>query len=131
MREPDESRSLGDLFSDLGRQVSTLVREEINLARVEVTSSVSQLARGAVMTAAGGVVLFAGFLVLLAAVTFALIDAGMDPWLASLIVAAVVLISGGVITWMGVNQIRSTDMAPRQTVETVRENVELVKESMK
>ncbi len=83
------------------------------------------------MAAAGGVLLFAGFLVLLAAATFALIDAGMDPWLASLVVAAVVLIVGGVVTWMGINQIRSAELAPRQTVETVRENVELVKESMK
>ena len=86
--------------------MSTLVREEINLARVEVTSSVSQLSRGAVMAAAGGVLLFAGFLVLLAAATFALIDAGMDPWLASLVVAAAVLLVGGVVTWMGINQIR-------------------------
>jgi hypothetical protein len=32
---------------------------------------------------------------------------------------------------MGVQQIRSTEMAPKQTAETVRENVEFVKEQVK
>ncbi|MBA2265848.1 MAG: phage holin family protein, partial [Chloroflexi bacterium] len=38
---------------------------------------------------------------------------------------------GGVVTSMGVKQIQSTDMAPKQTAETVRENVDFVKEQMK
>jgi hypothetical protein len=32
---------------------------------------------------------------------------------------------------MGVKQIQSTEMAPKQTAETVRENVEFVREQMK
>ena len=39
MQEPEDSRSIGTLLGDLGRQVSTLVRKEIDLARVEITSS--------------------------------------------------------------------------------------------
>jgi xanthine/uracil permease len=131
METREDSRGVGDLLGDLGRQVSTLVRKEIDLARVEVTSSVGRASRGAAMAGAGGVVLYAGLLVLLAAIVFGLIEAGLDAWLAALIVAVVVLAIGGVLTMTGVKQIQTTEMAPKQTAETVRENVEYVKEQMK
>ena len=127
----EEGRGVGDLLGDLGRQVSTLVRKEIDLARVELTSNIRRFSRGAAMVAAGGVVLYAGLLVLLAAIVFALIAAGMDGWLAALIVAVVTLAIGGGLLWMGVKQIQNTEMAPKQTAETVQENVEFVKEQMK
>lgn len=131
MTERQESRGIGDLLGDLGRQVSTLVRKEIDLARVEVTSSVGKMSRGAAMAGAGGAILYAGLLVLLGAAVLGLIEAGIDPWLSALIVAVVVLAIGGVITAMGVNRIRETDLAPKETAETVRENVEYVKEQIK
>jgi xanthine/uracil permease len=131
MEQREESRGIGDLLGDLGRQVSTLVRKEIDLARVEVTSSVGRMSRGAAMAGAGGAVLYAGFLVLLLAVVLGLIEAGMDAWLAALIVAVVVVVVGGVIASVGVKQMRTTELAPKQTAETVRENVEFVKEQMK
>jgi hypothetical protein len=83
------------------------------------------------MAGIGGALLYAGLLVLLAAVVFGLVEAGLDAWLAALIVAVVALVIGGVLTSMGVQRVQSTSMAPTQTVETVRENVELVKESIK
>lgn len=131
MTERQESRGIGDLLGDLGRQVSTLVRKEIDLARVEVTSSVGKMSRGAAMAGAGGAILYAGLMVLLGAAVLGLIEAGIDPWLSALIVAVVVLAIGGVITAMGVNRIRETDLAPKETAETVRENVEYVKEQIK
>jgi hypothetical protein len=127
----DEGRGIGDLLGDLGRQVSTLVRKEIDLARVEVTSSVGRMGRGAAMAGAGGALVYAGLLVLLGAAVFALIDAGLDAWLAALIVGGIALIIGAVVTSTGVKQVQATNMAPTQAAETVRENVEFVKETMK
>ena len=131
MTHREESRGIGDLLGDLGRQVSTLVRKEIDLAKVEVTSGVGRMSRGAAMAVAGGLLAYAGLLVLLGAIVLALIDAGLDPWLAALIVAAVVLVIGGVIVSMGVKGIREANPAPTETAETVRENVEFVKEQLK
>ena len=131
MEHREENRGIGDLLGDLGRQVSTLVRKEIDLARVEVTSSVGRMSRGAAMAGAGGAVLYAGLLVLLAAGVLGLIEAGFEAWLAAAIVAAVAMVVGGVLTSIGVKQIQTTDMAPKQTAETVRENVEFVREQMK
>jgi len=131
MEAREDSRGIGDLLGDLGRQVSTLVRKEIDLARVEVTSNVGRMSRGAAMAGAGGALLYAGFVVLLLALVLGLIQAGLDAWLAALIVAVVVMVIGGVVTSMGVKQMQSTELAPKQTAETVRENVEFVKEQMK
>lgn len=131
MTQRQESRGIGDLLGDLGRQVSTLVRREIDLARVEVTSSVGKMSRGAAMAGVGGAILYAGLLVLLIAAVLGLVEAGVEPWLSAVIVAVVVLAIGGVVTAMGVNRIRETDLAPTETVETVRENVEYVKEQVK
>lgn len=124
-------RGLGDLLADLGRQVSTLVRREIDLARVEVTSSVSRVGRGAATAGIGGAVLYGGFLVLLVAGVLGLIEAGIEAWLAALIVGVGTLAIGGVVTAVGVGQVRATEMAPKQTADTVRENVEFVKEHIK
>ena len=131
MQQREESRGIGDLLGDLGRQVSTLVRKEIDLARVEVTSSVGRMSRGAAMAGAGGALLYAGVLVLLAAGVFGLVEAGLDAWVAALIVGGIALVIGAIVTSVGIKQVQSTDMAPKQTAETVRENVEFVKETMK
>ena len=131
MDHREENRGIGDLLGDLGRQVSTLVRKEIDLARVEVTSSVGRMSRGAAMAGAGGAILYAGLLVFLLAIVLGLIQAGVDAWLAALIVAAVVVVIGAVVTSMGVKQMQATELAPKQTAETVRENVEFVKEQIK
>ena len=131
MTEPEEGRSIGTLFGDLGRQVSTIVRGEIDLARVEITSAIGRMGRGAATTAAGGALVYAGLLVVLIAIVLGLIEAGLDPWLAALLVGAVALIIGALVTSMGVQQIRSTELAPKQTAQTVRENVEFVKEQVK
>ncbi len=131
MEHREESRGIGDLLGDLGGQVSTLVRKEIDLARVEVTSGVGRMSRGAAMAGAGGAILYAGLLVLLGAVVLGLIAAGLDAWLAAFIVAIVVLIIGAIVTSTGVKQIQSTNVAPTQTAESVREDVEFVKEQMK
>jgi xanthine/uracil permease len=127
----EEGRGIGDLLGDLGRQVSTLVRREIDLAKVEITTGVGRLGRGAAMSGVGGVLVYAGLLFLLAAIAFALIDAGLDAWMATGIVGLVVLVIGGIVTSMGVNQIREANPAPTQTAETVKENVDYLKEQVK
>ena len=130
MAQPEDGRSIGSLLGDLGRQVSTLVRKEIELAKVEVTSGVGRAGKAAAMAGAGGAIAYAGMLVLLGAAVLGLIELGLDAWLAALIVGAVVLVIGGLITSMGVSRMRAVELAPKQTAETVRENVEFVKEQM-
>ena len=123
-------RPIGDLLSDLASQVSTLVRREIELARTEIASSLMQVGRGAGLTGLGGVLIHAGLLALLAAVVLGLVQAGIDPWLAASIVGLLVIGVGIVIASIGLKQVQTTDMAPRQTVASIRRDVEYVKEQI-
>jgi xanthine/uracil permease len=130
-RAPEDSRSLGELFGDLGRQVGTLVRQEVTLAKVELSEKASQTGRNVASLAVGGVIAYAGLLVALIGIGYLLIQAGLDAWLAFLIVGIVVMAIGGFLVWRGVQQMRELDLAPRQTVETMRDNVEMIKEHPK
>ena len=131
MPEREDGRGLGDLLSDLGSQVSTLVRKEIDLARIEITSGIGRASRGAAMAGIGGALLYAGLLVLLAAAVIGLVQSGMEPWLAALVVAVAAMAIGGFIASMGVRQVQTTNVAPTQTAESVRDTVEFVKETIK
>src|SRR5687767_10360036 len=92
-----DSRSLTQLFSDLWRQTTTLLREEAELAKAEMSEKVSQVGSGLTSVAIGGAIAFAGFLLLLFAASNGLaqvLSPELAPWLAPLIVGAVVIVVG-------------------------------------
>ena len=127
---PDE-RSLGQLFGDLSRQLSTLIRQEIALARTEMTSRIGSAGRGAAMVGVGGALAYAGLLALVVAVALLLVDAGITPWLAFLIVAVVTAGIGGALAAYGRGEIARTELAPRRTIETIRDDAEWAMEQIK
>ena len=123
-------RPIGDLLGDLASQVSTLVRQEIELARTEIASNLKQVGRGAGLTGLGGVLVHAGLLALLASAVLGLVQAGLDPWIAALIVGLLVIGVGVGITLIGLKEVQATDVTPRQTVASIRRDVEFVKEQI-
>ena len=125
-----DDRSLGSLFGDLTRQLGTLVRQEIQLARTEMTTRATAAGRDAALVGIGSALLYAGFLGLMAAVTLWLVDAGMDPWIAALFVGVVVLAIGVALVLQGRRGLSELDLAPKRTVETVRDDAEWAKEQL-
>jgi len=123
-----DDRSLGRLFSDLSRQLSTLVRQEIELARTEITANATETARDASLIGAGGVLLHAALLGAFATVVLILVQLGLDPWLAALVVTAVVAVIGLALTLRGRDQLRQRSLVPKRTVETLRDDAEWAKE---
>jgi hypothetical protein len=125
-----EDRSLGDLFGQLTDQISRLIRQEIALARTETMARVSTVGRDVALIAAGGALAYAGLLVLLAAVVLILIDAGLDAWAAALLVGVLVALIGGGLVMAGRNRLRTADVTPRRTIETLRDDADWAKERM-
>ena len=123
-------RSLGDLFSDLTRETSTLLRREVQLAKAELTQSATEAMRGIGVLAAGGAVAYAGLLFVLLAVVFGLITAGLEPWLAALIVGLVVVAIGAVLVLRARASLKPANLAPQKTVETLKDDTAWVKEQM-
>jgi hypothetical protein len=131
MDAKSDDRSLGQLFGDLSRQLGTLVQKEIELAKTEVTTRVTTVGRDAAMLGAGGALAYGALLIALIAVALLLIELGVSPWLSFLLVAAVVGIIAAVLIQRGRAELQKTDLAPRQTIETLKEDAEWAKQQVK
>lgn len=128
MQETKDDRSLGELFADLARETGTLVRKEVELATTEMTQKASKAGRNVASIAVGGAVAYAGLLAILAAIIIGLGTIGVPWWLAALMVGLVVAIVGYFLIQRGLDALKKADLAPRQTIETLKEDTEWVKE---
>jgi hypothetical protein len=126
-----DDRSLGQLFGDLSRQLGTLVQQEIALAKTEVTTRVTSVGRDAAMLGAGAALGFAALLMALVTVGLILIEIGLEPWIAFLVVTIVVGAGAGLLVQRGRTQLKETDLTPRETIQTIRDDAEWAKEQLK
>jgi Putative Actinobacterial Holin-X, holin superfamily III len=130
MQTRRDDRSLGELFGDLARDMGVLVRQEVGLATTEMTHKAERAGRELAVVAVGGLVAYAGFLGILAAIVIGLATAGLAWWLAALLVGVVVALIGAVLIQRGLATLRHTDLAPRQTMETLKEDTQWAKDQM-
>jgi len=126
-----DDRSLGELFGDLARETSTLVRQEVQLAKTEMTQKASAVGKDVGFIAAGGFVAYAGLLALIATLIIALGQLGVTWWLASLIVAVIVVAIGYFLIQRGISALKRTNMAPEQTIQTLKEDRQWASEQMR
>ena len=126
-----QGRSLIGLFSDLWRETSTLVHEEAELAKAEISEKVSQVGSGVAELAVGGAIVFSGFLVLLAAAVAGLalfLPTEHAAWLSPLIVGVVVMIVGFIVVSKGRKELKSGNLRPERTMQSMRQHADLAKE---
>jgi uncharacterized membrane protein YqjE len=124
-----DDRSLGELFNELSRETSTLVRQEVRLAKVELSQTGAAVGRNLAAIAAGALVLYAGFLALMFSLIYALSET-MAPWLAALAVGLIVGAVGAFLAYRGYNQLKSMNMVPERTIESMEENAEWLKQQV-
>ncbi len=125
--EPKQAdRSLGELVATMTSEIGDLMRQEVQLAKVEVKEEVARAAKAGGMLGAGA---FTGYFALLfASLALAwLLDQAMPIALAFFIVAVLYGIASAVLITRGREQIKHVDPVPRQTVETLKEDVEWAK----
>jgi hypothetical protein len=129
MHQLSQERSVGELFGQLTQDLSLLVRQETQLAKTEIQEKISRASRDFVSLVGGGVVALVGALGLVAAVILLLVDPiGLEPWLAALLVGALLAVGGYVMLRGGLRDLRALDPAPRRTVESLKEDIQRVKE---
>jgi hypothetical protein len=122
-----DNRSLGELFSELAQETTMLVRQEVNLAKTEMTQKASRASRHVGILAAGGAVAYAGLLAILAGI-IALLNAVMPLWVAALLVGIVVAVVGYVLVRRALDALKREDFAPRETIETLKEDQQWAKD---
>jgi len=127
---PLENLPLGDLLGDLATSMSNLVRQEVALAKVEITQKATYVGRNVGYPGIGGAVAYAALLAIIAAIIMLLAKV-MPHWGSALIVGAVV----GAIGWMLIGKamvaLQQTDLTPRETVETLKEDATWMKQQIK
>ena len=116
-----DDRSLGDLFKELSHETGTLVRKEVELATTEMTAKLRAAGAHAGTVAAGGALLHAGLLVIMAAIVLGLSQMGVTPWLSALIVGLLTIGVGYLLVSRGLTNLRRTNVAPTNAIETMKE----------
>jgi hypothetical protein len=124
-----EDRSIGELFGQLSQDMTLLFRQELQLARAELSEKISQVTSNLVAVVTGGFVAYVGALALVAALILGLQDlAEISPWVSALIVGAIFAVAGYVMLNRGLKELKRVDLAPRRTVETLKDDVQWAKE---
>ncbi len=124
--------SFSSLLSSALNDVRDLFRQEISLAKFEVRDEISRATSGAAVLGAAAVVLLFAVLFLLTAFArgFAVL-VGWDIWAGFLAVGVLLAIVGAVLFLSGRRRLRTVNIVPPQTAETLKEDVEWLKQQTK
>ncbi|MCU1691588.1 MAG: hypothetical protein JWM64_679 [Frankiales bacterium] len=116
------SASVGQLVGQVTNDLSTLMRQEFALAKAELTEEAKKAGKGAGALGAAG---YLGYLAsIFASLTLMFVlDTFMPIWAAALIVTALYGLIAFVLFSKGKKQMKTVDPTPRQTVETLKEDV--------
>lgn len=126
-QEALHEQPIGELLKQLASETTTLVRQELELAKAEMREKAGKAGPGfGMIGAAGGVALLAAGS--LTAFFVLALDGAFPNWLAALIVAAVYGAVAGLLYVRGKERVDDAGSpAPRQTIESVKEDMEWAK----
>ncbi len=122
-----DDRSIGELIAELSRETVALVRQEVQLAKAEMSQKASRVGKNVGFLIVGGVVAYTGLLAIVAAVIIVL--GGVIPlWLSALVVGLVIAAVGAFLVAKGANTLRQEAPTPQETIETLKEDREWLRD---
>jgi predicted phage tail protein len=127
-------KSLPTVFSDMTRDMVDLVRQEIALARAEVSQKISTAQAALTSVAIGAAIALAGLFIILQAVVNAvamMLPPNLAPWLAPLLVGAVIAIIGYAMIKGGSSKLQAENMVPQRTVDSLRRDKAVAEEKVR
>jgi len=113
-----QNQSIGELFSDVTKDVSLLIRQEIELAKAEARESATRAGKGAGLLSGAAVAAHLGLVFLSLAVWWAIGNEIGRGW-AGLIVGVVYVAVAGVLYSVGRKELKAVKGMP-QTAGTVK-----------
>jgi hypothetical protein len=111
--------SLGDLLSEVTRDISTLMRQEVELAKAEVKQSATRAGKGAGLLGGAGYAALMAVFFLSIALWWALGELMGNGW-SAVVVAVIWAVIAAILFAVGRTQMKKVEGAPR-TVETLKE----------
>ncbi len=122
-----DDRSIGELIAELSRETVALVRQEVQLAKAEMSQKASRVGKNVGFLIVGGVVAYTGLLAIVAAVIIVL-GGAIPLWLSALVVGLVIATLGLFLVVKGADTLRQEDPAPQETIETLKEDREWLRD---
>lgn len=124
-----EDRSIGELFSELTTEASTLIRQEIALAQTELTQKATKIGKNVGFLVIGGAVAYAALLAIVAAIIIGLANF-LPLWGSALLVGVIIGIIAAVLISMALKNLKNTDLKPKETIASVKENAKWLKKQV-
>ena len=129
-QDPRE-QAVGDLLQTVKEEAPSLARQHAELAKAEMIPKAKQVGIGAGMFGGAGYVAHLAGIALMLCIIFALAEF-MAPWLAALIVTVLYAAIAGALAMSAKKRIQNAGPPiPEQTVESVKQTIETVKEEAK
>ncbi len=122
-----DDRSVGEILADLSQQTAELVRREMRLAEAEMTQKAYRAGKNAGFLAAGGALAYAGLLAVVAGMIM-LFGRSRRPWFSAFVVGLSVAGAGSLLALKGLDALRQEGVVPQETVETLEENREWLRD---
>jgi len=119
----EEQQGIGELIGEITSDLSRLFRQEVELAKAEVKQEAKKAGKATGMFVGAGL---AGLMVIVL-LSFALVyalDAIMPQGWAAVIVAVLWAIVGAVLFLRGRKQLATVDPVPHQTVDSLKEDAQ-------
>jgi len=124
-----EEQPIGELFSELSGNLQELMRKEVELAKVEATEQAKRAGKAAAMFGATAAVGFFALMLLLFAAAWGLAEV-LPTGLAFLAVGLLCAVIAGLCAMQGKKKLAQI-RPPEQTVETLKQDVQVAQTSLK
>jgi hypothetical protein len=123
----DEESSIAGLLGSIAEDAQKLVRQEIALARAELREEWTKTKSAAQQISIAFAMSLATAFLAAVALAEVLSALGMAHWLSYVVVTLIYAVASAILIARGKAEARKIGIVPRQTVETVKENVQWIR----
>jgi uncharacterized membrane protein YqjE len=125
-----ESPGVFHALGDTVARATELVQLEFRLAKTELGEKAALVKAGLVLIVAGAILLAAALLLVLQFLVVALVEAGLSPMMATLVIAAFTVAVGIALIAAGRKQLDATTLTPNRTLNDLQRDGAIVKEKL-
>lgn len=126
----DSGGGLGDIVTDVIKDLQDIVRGEVQLAKAELKEDASKIGKALGMIGAGVFFGLVAFIFLMLGVTY-VINQWLEMWLSALIVGVALAIVAAIIGMAGKSELSKASLKPDDTIESLKEDKQWANQQIK
>jgi len=127
--ERERDASVAAIVGGIVGDVQDLARKEVALAKQEIKEELNDAKEAGIRLGIGAGVLIIGAMFLMIALALGVAALLNQPsWVGFAIVGVIFAVVGGILLYLGQQRAKTIDPMPNKTIETMKENVEWIKD---